>query len=168
MTTIVLREVTANNWRATLGLTVHPDQQRFIADYVPIAAIALAKAFVRPGGLVWLPYAIYADGDMVGLIELAYEPDSPARYWVYHFFIHQTQQGKGYGKAALRAFIQLVTQQHPRCRQINLTVHPENRRAQSLYTGAGFRPTGEEQDGEPVYTLRVRDEHSRAIACFND
>ncbi|SRR5258706_1958234 len=158
MTAILLREVAAENWRATLHLTVHPDQQRFIADYVPIAAIALAKAFVRPSGLVWLPYAIYADGDIIGLIELAYEPDSPARYWVYHFFIDQAQQGKGYGKAALQAFIQLVIEQHPRCRQINLTVHPENRRAQSLYTSAGFRPTGAEQDGEPVYVLRVREE----------
>jgi len=97
---------------------VHPDQQRFIADYVPIAAIALAKAFIRPGGFIWVPYAIYADRDMVGFIELAYEPNSPNQYWIYHFFIDQMQQGKGYGKAALQAFIQLVKQQHPSCQQI--------------------------------------------------
>ena len=82
MTSISLRVVSEDNWRATLHLAVHPDQQRFIADYVPIAAIALAKAFIRPGGLVWEPYTIYAESDMVGLIELAYEPNSPARYWV--------------------------------------------------------------------------------------
>jgi diamine N-acetyltransferase len=157
MASISLRVVSEDNWRATLHLAVHPDQQRFIADYVPIAAIALAKAFIRPGGLVWEPYAIYAESDMVGLIELAYEPNSPARYWVYHFFIDHTQQGKGYGKAALQRFIALVTKQHPYCEQIKLTVHPENRRAQSVYTSVGFRPTGEEQDDEPVYALRVRD-----------
>jgi diamine N-acetyltransferase len=164
MTTIALRAVTADNWRATLGLAVHPEQQRFIADYVPIAAIALAKAFVRPGGLVWLPYAIYAGDEIVGLIELAYEPDSPARYWIYHFFIDRTQQGQGYGRAALQAFIQLVIEQHPHCRQINLTVHPENQRARSLYIGVGFRPTGLEQDDEPVYVLRVREEPPPALA----
>jgi diamine N-acetyltransferase len=60
MAQILLREVTRDNWRGTLRLSVHPDQQRLIADYAPIAAIALAKAFVRPGGLVWAPYAIYA------------------------------------------------------------------------------------------------------------
>src|SRR5437867_2413590 len=109
MTAISLREVSRDNWRATLRLAVHPDQQRFIADYVPIAAIALAKAFIRPGGLVWVPYAIYADRDLIGFIELAYQAYSPDQYWVYHFFIDHIHQGKGYGKAALQAFIRLVT-----------------------------------------------------------
>lgn len=157
MAAISLRQVSQDNWRATLQLAVHPHQQRFIADYVPIAAIALAKAFIRPGGLVWMPYAIYADQDMVGFIELAYEPNSSDHYWIYHFFIDQMHQGRGYGKAALQAFIRLVTEEHPHCQQIKLTVHPDNRRAQSLYTGVGFRPTGEEQSEEPVYMLRVRD-----------
>ena len=41
-----------------MHLSVHPEQQRFIADHEPIAAIALAKAYIRPDGLVWLPYVI--------------------------------------------------------------------------------------------------------------
>ena len=155
MAGISLRPVTEENWRTALQLAVHPDQQRFIADYVPIAAIALAKAFIRPGGLVWAPYAIYAMSDMVGFIELAYEPDSLARYWIYHFFIDYTQQGKGYGKAALQAFITLIKDQHPHCQELKLTVHPENRRAQAVYIGVGFQPTGAEQDDEPVYTLHL-------------
>jgi diamine N-acetyltransferase len=91
MTAISLGEVSEQSWRATLQLAVHPEQQRFIADYVPIAAIALAKAFIRPGGLIWIPYAISADQTMIGLIELAYEPTSLSRYWVYLFFIDHTQ-----------------------------------------------------------------------------
>jgi diamine N-acetyltransferase len=43
---LTLREVTEENWRATLDLAVHPEQQRFITDYVPLAAIALAKAYI--------------------------------------------------------------------------------------------------------------------------
>ncbi len=65
---VVLQNVTRDNWRETLQLGVHPSQQRFVADYAPIAAIALAKAFVRPTGLVWVPYAIYADALLVGLL----------------------------------------------------------------------------------------------------
>ncbi len=53
MPPISLQEVTAANWRATLNLRVHPEQQRFIADCTPIAAIVLAKAYIRPGGLLW-------------------------------------------------------------------------------------------------------------------
>jgi diamine N-acetyltransferase len=153
MADISLHAVTRDNWRDSLQLSVHPEQQRFIADYAPIVAIALAKAFVRPGGLVWAPYVIHADAKMVGFVELAYAPTSADQYWIYHFFIDRSWQGQGYGKAALQAFVQLVRRQHPSCRRLQLAVHPENHAAQRLYAGVGFRPTGQEQFGEPVYAL---------------
>src|SRR5260370_42492154 len=105
MNELSLREVTQENWHATLGLTVFPEQQRFIADYVPIAAIALAKAYIRPGGLVWVPYAFYEATEMVGFTELAYEPESPDNYWIFHFFIDHHYQGRGYGTLALSLFL---------------------------------------------------------------
>lgn len=70
MNELSLQEVTRENWRATLSLAVLPEQQLFIADYTPIAAIALAKAYIRPAGLLWVPYAFYADAEMVGFTEL--------------------------------------------------------------------------------------------------
>src|SRR5260370_7114796 len=96
MNELSLREVTQENWRATLGLAVFPEQQRFIADYVPIAAIALAKAYIRPGGLVWVPYAFYAATEMVGFTELAYEPRTPHNYSIFPFFIYHPYQARGY------------------------------------------------------------------------
>src|SRR5689334_17316135 len=83
---IAIRAVTSENWREALGLSVRPEQQRFISEYSPIAAIALAKAYVRPGGMIWAPYAIYADATMVGFFALAYEPDTTDQYWLFHFF----------------------------------------------------------------------------------
>ena len=110
---------------------------------------------MRPGDLTWTPYLIYAAEQPIGLIALAYDPDSDDRYWLYHFFIDRTHQGKGYSKPALQAFLSLVRAQHPACRQLNLTVHPDNSRAQRLYTSLGFQLTGAIQDGEPVYMLRL-------------
>ncbi len=155
MNELSLREVTQENWRATLGLAVFPEQQRFIADYVPIAAIALAKAYIRPGGLIWVPYAFYAATEMVGFTELAYEPGSPDNYWIFHFFIDHHYQGRGYGTQALRLFLQFIRDHHPQCQALHLTVHPENTHAQHLYTRAGFRPTGAVFSGEPVYRLSL-------------
>jgi diamine N-acetyltransferase len=153
---VVLREVTRENWRATLRLAVHPEQQHFIADYAPIAALALAKAYVRPGGATWAPYAIYASETMVGFVELAYTPGSDDDYWVFHFFIDHQWQGRGYARAALRRLIELVGRDHPQSRMLQLVVHPANLRAQRLYIGAGFRPAGTERWGEPVYQLALR------------
>jgi diamine N-acetyltransferase len=151
-----LREVTEANWREALRLTVAPDQQRFIAEYTPIVAVALAKAYLHLDGATWIPYAIFADATMVGFVALAYRPGTPDQYWIFHFFIDQRYQGRGYGQAALARFIELIRQEQPSCQLLQLVVHPENERAQHLYTAAGFRPTGTELWGEPVYQLALR------------
>lgn len=92
MHSIALHEITAAHWRATLRLTVQPDQQRFIVDYTPIATLVLAKAYIRPGGLHWIPYTITTGRTRVGLLALAYQPDNPEEYWLYHLFIDQRYQ----------------------------------------------------------------------------
>ncbi len=156
MRELSLQAVTQENWRATLRLAVFPEQQRFIAEYVPIAAIALAKAYISPGGLIWIPYAFYVDKEMVGFTELAYEPESLDNYWIFHFFIDCHYQGQGYGKQAIRLLLQCMRDHHPQCQAIQLTVHPENDRAKRLYTNAGFRPTGATLSDEPVYRLILK------------
>jgi diamine N-acetyltransferase len=156
MNGLLLQEVTRENWRATLGLAVFPEQQRFIADSAPIAAIALAKAYIRPGGLIWVPYAFYTDTKMVGFTELAYEPESVDNYWIFHFFIDRHYQGRGYGKEALRLFLQFIQDHHLQCQSLQLTVHPENTLAQRLYIGVGFQPTGAILSDEPVYQLSFK------------
>jgi len=157
MVAITIRAIRRGNWRKTLRLGVHPEQQRFVADSAPIAAIVLAKAYVGAGGLCWRPYALAADGRMVGMLALAIAPGDDARCWLYHFFIDRTEQGRGYGTLALRRVIAFVAQRYPRCRTFCLTVHPENARARQLYERLGFAPTGEERDGEPVYALAIRE-----------
>jgi diamine N-acetyltransferase len=153
---VELREVTEANWREALRLAVYPHQQRFIAEYAPIVAVALAKAYLHLGGAAWTPYAIYAGTTMVGFVALAYESGTADQYWIFHFFIDYRYQRYGYGKAAPQRFIELVKCEHPICQLLQLVVHPENHRAQRLYTAAGFRPNGTERWGEPVYQLAVR------------
>jgi diamine N-acetyltransferase len=152
---ISLHEVTGENWRDTLTLAVRPDQQRFVSDYAPIAAIALAKAYIRPGGMIWTPYAVYAGATIVGFVALACEPDTTDECWIFHFFIDQRYQGRGYAKATLQRLIELARREHPQCEALQLVVHPENLAARRLYTTAGFQPTGSERWGEPVYQLAM-------------
>ena len=156
VTELSLREVTRKNWRAALGLTVYPEQQRFVAGYAPIALLVLAKAYIRPGDLTWTPYAFYLAEEMIGFTALAYEPGSSENYWLGHFFIDHRYQGQGYGKLALRLFLQFLKEHHPQCETLQLTVHPENVRAQHLYKSVGFQPTGEELDQEPIYKLTFK------------
>lgn len=148
---ITLQPVTESNWRETLTLTVVPEQQRFVADFAPIAALALAKAYIRPGGTTWLPYAIYANQQMVGFAAIALANNQRPDAWLFHFFIDQQFQGQGYGKAAIQAILALLQTEQPQCTGMSLVVHPENKVAQSLYQQSGFVATGEIRWGEPVY-----------------
>jgi diamine N-acetyltransferase len=134
---------------------VRPEQQRFVEDVAPIAALALAKAYIRPGGLVWDPFAFAVDAELVGFSSLAYTPGSRDDYWICHFFIDQRFQGRGYGAEALRALLDAVRDGQPPCAIVHLTVHPENLGAQRLYIRAGFQPTGAQRDGEPVYARKL-------------
>lgn len=152
--TIALQPITADNWRTALALSVDPQQQRFVAEYAPIALVALAKAYVRPGGRLWLPYALEDDGRLVGFVQLAHDSD-PSEVWLYHFFIDRRFQGQGRGTAALGAALNHIRATRPDCRRVCLTVHPDNHAAQRLYHAAGFRATGAEIEGEPIYCLTV-------------
>ena len=132
-----------------------PSQQRFVAATVPIAAIMLAKAYIRPAGQTTMPYGVLADATLVGLLNLAWLPERPETCWLFHFFIDWHFQGRGYGGAALQACVRLLQREHPTCARLLLTVHPDNQAAQRLYTRAGFTATGEVRDGEPIYQLRL-------------
>ncbi len=156
MTSITLHPVTRENWRQTLILAVRPDQQRFVADYAPVALIGLAKAYVGALGLSWFPYAIDTAETMVGFVMLAFESGNEGRAWIFHFFIDAHFQGQGYGKQAMYALIETVRQSRPDCPAICLTVHPENLTAQGFYTSVGFAPTAEQAYDEPLYRLILK------------
>ena len=153
MQSVTMQPVTRANLQATLRLGVLPEQQPFVCDYAPIAAIALAKAFVGALGMQWLPYTFYRGDEPVGFVALAHTPDPGSPFWVFHFFIDARYQGQRLGKAALEVLIQAVQAQHPACQAIQLTHHPENEAARRLYTQGGFIPTGELLEGEPLYRL---------------
>lgn len=150
---ITIRDVTHENWLETLALSVAPEQQKYVAGYAPIALVGLAKAYVRPLGWRWLPYAIYADDDMIGFFELAFDTGVANQCWLFHFFIDQQHQNKGYGKQAAKMIIHFVRDQFPSYRMICLTVHPDNDKAKHVYTHVGFTPTGEQAFDEPEYQL---------------
>ena len=145
--------IDADNWRAALAVGVTDDQLPFVAGHQPVALVVLAKAYVRPGGLDWEPLAVVRDDDVVGILALAHDATSSD---LLHLAIDQAHQGEGLGTAAVGLVVDHLSATRPRCEELRLTVHPENAPAQRLYGRAGFRPTGEERDGEPVWSRRLR------------
>ncbi|WHY60128.1 GNAT family N-acetyltransferase [Cytobacillus firmus] len=152
--TIKLKPVTRDNWEEAIQMKVIEWQR----DFVPSAAVSLAKVYIKPDGnaVEYIPFSIYDNDKMVGFIMHAYEPDTVNMYWINGFFIDQKYQGRGYGRAALAVMISWIKTKFPKCEEIRLTVHKDNRHAKNLYKNFGFMPTGEIWGEEEVYYFSVK------------
>ena len=150
---ITLRPVDDTNREAVIALSVREDQA-FVApnDYsLNEADEANAKA---PGTA--RPFAIYADDKLVGFCMLSLDPDDDDpvdRYCIWRFMIDKSEQGKGYGQAALHEIIKYFKANDVDV--IYLQTAPENEVGLHVYHKAGFRETGIISDGEAVLSLSI-------------
>lgn len=145
---ISLRPITAGNWRAVAALTPAPGQETHIEPNL----LSMTEAGYITS---YKPLAIYADETLVGFLMYFREGDSGGHYWLDRFMIDAAHQGKGYGKAAVKAFVERVTS-YPDCSAVLLTYVPGNAAAEKLYGGAGFVHTDEtDENGEITMRLDV-------------
>ncbi|MBB6732360.1 GNAT family N-acetyltransferase [Cohnella zeiphila] len=152
---IELRPVTRENWRDAISLKVQEDQQ----SYVPAVAVSLAKIYIKPDGdeVVYLPFAIYSEGTMVGFMMHAYVESTRDMYWINGFLIDATEQKKGYGGAALDLMMSWIINKFPQCKEIRLTVHQDNKSAKAFYQKRGFAETGTWFGEEEVLVHRIQE-----------
>ena len=127
MAHVSLKKIDSTNWRGALALSVTSDQQAFVSSITPPVAMALSKAYIKPDGRTIEPLGIYFKEELAGFLNFHYTPGSKMDYWIFHFFIDQRFQRKGLGGAAINELIRYVSEAHPACEKISLTVKPENK-----------------------------------------
>jgi diamine N-acetyltransferase len=151
---IELKPVTRDNWQDAISLRVLDDQQSF----VPSVAVSLAKIYIKPDGetVAYLPFAIYSKEKMVGFIMHAYVEKTSDSYWINGFLIDASEQRKGYGGAALDQMISWIINKFPKCKEIRLTVHKDNKIAKIFYGKRGFVETGMWFGEEEVLVFGVK------------
>ena len=144
---ITLQSITEGNIRDVLRLEVAADQRQFVASNM----VTMAFTYVDP----YVPYAICAGDQVVGLVAIESIPDNPVedRYWVCRFMIGEKFQGKGYGAAGMREAMALIAAKDDSDR-VRLSVVPENAHAIRFYERLGFVDIGEELQGEAVMEHR--------------
>ena len=160
---IKLETVNDNNREAILALSVRKDQP-FVASNKRSLEQYEETEKEAPG--VARPFGIYADGRLVGFCMFAFAPDEkdPAeRYWLWRFMIDKSEQGKGYGQAALQEIIRYFKENG--ADRLYLSTEPENERGLHVYHKAGFRETGAISDDEAVL-MRMLKGPNRTIREF--
>ena len=155
---VSLRPIDSSNYRECIQLSVAPDQQGFVASNLQ----SLAEAYVWREAAE--PYAVYSDDEMVGfglLFPLADDtadaavpvPGTERGFILVRLMIDNRFQGRGYGRAALDAIVELVRDRG--LPTIRLSVVPENVQALDFYRRNGFTETGEIDGGEIVMERQV-------------
>ncbi|MFJ5763147.1 GNAT family N-acetyltransferase [Neobacillus sp. NPDC093182] len=155
MSNIAIKLISSDNWREALELSVHDEQQKFVASVSPPVAIALAKAYIRPGGKMVEPYGIYSQNKMVGFFNLHYTPGSRDDYWLFHFFIDKRFQRNRLGSKALNELIRHIKNNNPSCNRLNLTVHPKNESGRLFYLKFGFSEDNIMTFDEPTFSIFI-------------
>ena len=145
---IRLVPVNDDNRDAVLALSVREDQPFVAPNDVSLKQADEANA--EQAGVA-RPFAIFADGALVGFCMFAFAPDEEEpsdRYWLWRFMIDKAEQDKGCGQAALREIIRYFKENG--ADRLYLSTEPENEKGLHIYHKAGFRETGVISSGEAV------------------
>ena len=146
---IELRPITEENYLDAFRLTLAPGQEQFVSH--PIRSLAQAYVYREQ----CQPFGIYADGSMVGYVMVIYDYDVP-EYDVWHMMIDASEQGKGYGSAALDRVLDYIrAKPFGDSDRVALTCNRGNPAAKKLYESRGFRATGVEDEDEVELALTL-------------
>jgi diamine N-acetyltransferase len=143
---IELREITMENFRQCINLSVAEHQRGFVASNMFSLAEAKADGVSNP-------LAIYAGGEMVGFTMYCFDPKLGTGF-IDRLMVAADHQGRGYGRAAMAEVISRL-RRTPGCKRIRTSFEPTNAVAEALYESLGFRKTGEVDDGEVVVVLEL-------------
>ena len=143
---ILLAPATSENWRDVARVRAADHQRRWVAD---VTYYLCLSAY---GGL-WRSCAMVEDGDVVGHVMWAVDPEDDS-HWFGGLVVDREHQGRGLGRATVRALLELWEQEPTLSgtayTQAALSVNPDNAAAVGLYHSLGFAETGELVDDELV------------------
>ncbi len=98
---ITLRPITEDNFIDAFNLKLKDGQECFVSHPVR----SLAQAYVYRDQCQ--PFGIYSGEMMVGYLMVIYDCDAP-EYDIWHMMIDISQQGNGFGKAALELVLEYI------------------------------------------------------------
>ena len=139
---VTLREITPENIRAVLGLSVAPEQRSI---YPRSNGYSIAEGhYPDDDDPVWMR-VIYANETPVGFLMTSEAPDR-GEYFVWRLMVDAEHQGKGYGSRAMKLLIERIRASGNARRLLTSHLKGEGN-AGGFYEKLGFIYTGEVWDG---------------------
>lgn len=142
---ISLRSINADNYIECLNLSVDIEN----TDFVDTVAWSLAEAWVYYKDSH--PYAIYNDDEIIGYVLMN---TGDEHYEIINFLIDKRFQNKGFGTQAAKLCVDYLVKEYS-ATKISLPIHPENKLAQKLWEGLGFKKSNAIEDGYVFMRLEL-------------
>ncbi|GEN84056.1 N-acetyltransferase [Sporosarcina luteola] len=157
---ISLRGITLENRREVFKLEVADDQRRFVASN--LSSVASCYVLAINGGSP-LPFAIYADEQIVGFVMIVYgitgyelPKIANNNYCILRLMIDKRYQNQGYGREAMKKVLEFIrTFPVGHAQYCWLEYDADNVVAKRFYESFGFRDNGEICENEIVTVLKL-------------
>jgi diamine N-acetyltransferase len=144
-----LMQINETNFIDAFHLELAEGQDRYVSN--PVRSLAQAYVYYKQ----CTPFGIYHGDKMVGYVMVIYDYDIP-EYDIWHMMIDQSEQGKGYGRAALQNVLDYIREKpFGDSDRVALTCNKENQTAMKLYLKAGFAPTGRSDEDEIELAMQL-------------
>lgn len=139
---ITFKDIDRKNFESVISMEVNDTQKGFMENNLySLAECAFEDSFVAK--------AIYSDETPVGFMLYYFVKDEPDYVFLHRLMIDKSQQGKGLGRAALIASMNLFKEEFPTIACVELMHYPDNKIGAAMYESLGFIPTGEHRESEP-------------------
>lgn len=148
---LIIKKVNENNYEEIESLKVANGQE----NYIETVEECLEEARKYS---VWSPVGIYDEEKVVGfaMYGLFFDEGKNGRVWLDRFLISEENQGRGYGKAAVKILINHLYKEYG-YDEIYLSVYEDNKNAINLYEKLGFEFNGEDDiNGEKVMVINLK------------
>ncbi|WP_130862074.1 GNAT family N-acetyltransferase [Bacilliculturomica massiliensis] len=153
---ITFKNVDRENFTAVISMEVNDAQKGFMEDNLySLAECAFEESFVAK--------AIYSDDRPVGFMLYYFVEDDPDYVFLHRLMIDRSQQGKGLGRAALLAAMDLFKEEFPSIACVELMHYPDNKIGAAMYDALGFLPTGEHRESEPCRCEKDTKDENRYV-----
>jgi diamine N-acetyltransferase len=138
-----LAPVNQHNYEAIADLTLHPDQENYLASNL----WSLVEAAYEPDRH---PRAIYQQDQLVGFIMWVQE--TPQRVSIWRVMVDRQFQQQGIGRVALQLALGEIRQMAG-VQQIEICYVPTNPVAKDFYASLGFVEIGWDDAGEEMLAV---------------
>lgn len=151
MNEVTLKKIDESNFLDAFHQTLAPGQEEFVSH--PIRSLAQAYVYYHQ----CTPFGIFHGDTMVGYVMVIYDYDLE-EYDIWHMMIDEAQQGRGYGKNAMKLCLAYIAEKpFGPSNRVVLTCNRKNPKAIGLYRSLGFSETGNEDEDEIELSLQMND-----------